>query len=150
MIGQWGPAVQHREHYPIFYDNLCGKKIYKRMDMNICTTESLCCTAEIHNLANQLYFNKTFKIMKRQTKKNRTENKKEVLLKVDKIRNGNLQILKVIKQQYGNHCGEITSGLICPTCKNLPLNISASARNCSANKMSSCSSHSKLFFSTSS
>ena len=27
MIGQWGPEKQHREHYPIFYDNLCGKRI---------------------------------------------------------------------------------------------------------------------------
>ena len=27
MIGQWGPAVEHRELYPIFCDNLCGKRI---------------------------------------------------------------------------------------------------------------------------
>ena len=27
IIGQWRPAVQHRELYPIFYDNLCGKRI---------------------------------------------------------------------------------------------------------------------------
>ena len=27
MIGQWGPAGQHREPYPIFCDNLCGKGI---------------------------------------------------------------------------------------------------------------------------
>ena len=30
-----------------FCDNLCGKRIWKRMDMCICTPESLCCTAEI-------------------------------------------------------------------------------------------------------
>ena len=38
MTGQQGPAVQHREHYPIFCDNLCG---------DICITESLNCTAEM-------------------------------------------------------------------------------------------------------
>ena len=27
MIGQWVPAVQHRELYPVFCDNLCGKRI---------------------------------------------------------------------------------------------------------------------------
>ena len=25
-IGQWGPAIQHREFYPIFCDNLYGKR----------------------------------------------------------------------------------------------------------------------------
>ena len=47
MIGQWGPAVQHRELYPLFCDNLCGNRIWKKMNMCICMTESLCCTAEI-------------------------------------------------------------------------------------------------------
>ena len=27
MIGQRGPAIQHKELYPIFHDNLCGKRI---------------------------------------------------------------------------------------------------------------------------
>ena len=27
MTGQWGPAVWHREPYPIFCDHLCGKRI---------------------------------------------------------------------------------------------------------------------------
>ena len=27
MDGQWGPAVQHRELYPIFCNNLYGKRI---------------------------------------------------------------------------------------------------------------------------
>ena len=27
MIGHWGPAVYHRELYPVFCDNLCGKRI---------------------------------------------------------------------------------------------------------------------------
>ena len=47
IIGQWGPAVQYREFYPIFCDSVYGKRIQKRMDMYTCTTESLCCTAEI-------------------------------------------------------------------------------------------------------
>ena len=29
MTGQWGPAIQHRELYPIFCDNLYGEKIWK-------------------------------------------------------------------------------------------------------------------------
>ena len=47
MDGQWGTSVEHRELYPIFCDNLCGKRIQKRMDACICITELLCCTAEI-------------------------------------------------------------------------------------------------------
>ena len=27
MIGQQGPAVEHREPYPIFCDHLCGKRV---------------------------------------------------------------------------------------------------------------------------
>ena len=27
MDGQWGPAEQHRELYPLFCDNLYGKRI---------------------------------------------------------------------------------------------------------------------------
>ena len=27
MIGQWGPAVQNRELYPIFCNNLYGERI---------------------------------------------------------------------------------------------------------------------------
>ena len=45
--GQQGPAVQHRELYPEFCDNLCGKRIQKGMDMCVYITDSLCCTAEI-------------------------------------------------------------------------------------------------------
>ena len=46
-IGQQGPAVKYKELYPIFYDNLYGNRILKRIDVFICITESLCCTAEI-------------------------------------------------------------------------------------------------------
>ena len=37
----------HRELYSIFCDNLWGKRIYKRLDMFMCITESLCCATEI-------------------------------------------------------------------------------------------------------
>ena len=49
MIGQWGPAVQHREFHPIFCDNLCGRRIWKRRDTHpsIGITDSPCYTAEI-------------------------------------------------------------------------------------------------------
>ena len=26
MIDQWGPAAKHRELYPVFSDNVCGKR----------------------------------------------------------------------------------------------------------------------------
>ena len=45
--GQQGPAVQHRELSPIFFDNIYKKRILNRMGMCICITESFCCTAEI-------------------------------------------------------------------------------------------------------
>ena len=48
-ICQQGPAVWHRELYPIFCDNLCGEIIWKRMDVRTCITESLCYTAEMIN-----------------------------------------------------------------------------------------------------
>lgn len=35
MIGQRGPAVGHRECYPVFCDPLCGKRIWKRMDVHM-------------------------------------------------------------------------------------------------------------------
>ena len=41
---QQRPTVEHRELYSIFWDNLYQKRILKRMD--ICITESLCCTPE--------------------------------------------------------------------------------------------------------
>ena len=66
MIDQREPAVQRRELYLEFCDNLCGKGVRKRMDMHICITESVCCTAEIITdyYVNQLYFNKTPKKQK--------------------------------------------------------------------------------------
>ena len=39
---QWDPAVKHRDLYSILCDNLYGKRIWKRMDMCLCTTDSLC------------------------------------------------------------------------------------------------------------
>ena len=48
--GHWGPDVQDRELYPISYDGLYEKRIWKGMDVCTCVTESLCCTAEIITL----------------------------------------------------------------------------------------------------
>ena len=42
MTGQWGPAVQHRDLYPIFCNNLCRKRIWERMDVCTYITESPC------------------------------------------------------------------------------------------------------------
>ena len=56
MIGQWGPAVQHREFYPISCDSLRAKSIWKKTDVYTCITESLCCTADI---VTTLYLNRT-------------------------------------------------------------------------------------------
>ena len=41
-IVQW-----HRECYPTFCDNPCGKRIWTRIDVCLCITEALCCTTEI-------------------------------------------------------------------------------------------------------
>ena len=41
------PTVQNRELYPIPCENLYGKRIWKRIDVWICITESLCCTVEL-------------------------------------------------------------------------------------------------------
>ena len=60
---------------------ICGKRVWKRMDVCTCITESLCCTEEIymynwitllysrndHNLINQLYFKQTLKNEKKNT-----------------------------------------------------------------------------------
>ena len=43
---QQGPIVKHRELFSIFYNNLDGKIILKRIDICICITELLCCTPE--------------------------------------------------------------------------------------------------------
>ena len=48
MDGQQGPAVYHRDLHSTFCDNLHGKRIWERMDVYICITESLCSTAEIN------------------------------------------------------------------------------------------------------
>ena len=43
---QPGSTVQHRELCSIFCNNLNGKRIWKRMNICVCTTESICCTPE--------------------------------------------------------------------------------------------------------
>ena len=46
MDNQQGPTVEHRELCSVFCSNLNGKRIWKRMDICIRITESLCCTPE--------------------------------------------------------------------------------------------------------
>ena len=43
-------TVQHRELYSILYNNLNGKRIWKRMDMCLCITDPVCCTPETNTL----------------------------------------------------------------------------------------------------
>ena len=47
VTGQRGPAVQHRERYPVLCDPLYGKRTGKRMEVSTGTTEALCCTAQV-------------------------------------------------------------------------------------------------------
>ena len=49
MDNQQGPTVGHREFCSIFYNNLNGKRIWKRIDTCICITESLCCALEANS-----------------------------------------------------------------------------------------------------
>ena len=43
MENQQGPAGQHREVCSVLCNNINGKRIFKRMDMCMCRTESLFC-----------------------------------------------------------------------------------------------------------
>ena len=43
---QQGPTVQHRELGSIFCNNRNGKRIWERIDICICISESLCCTPD--------------------------------------------------------------------------------------------------------
>ena len=49
-----GDLLYNTENF-IQYSVVCGKRIWKRMDAYTCITESLCCTAEIIIIVNQLY-----------------------------------------------------------------------------------------------
>ena len=46
LCNQKGPTVQYKELCSIFYNNLSGKRILKRIDIFICINESLCCIPE--------------------------------------------------------------------------------------------------------
>ena len=46
MTGQQGPAVLHRELYPVFCDKSMQEKNVKENRLCTCITDSLCCTAE--------------------------------------------------------------------------------------------------------
>ena len=48
MTGQKGPAVQHRELYPVFCDALCGERVWERTGVCARIAESVCCTGEIN------------------------------------------------------------------------------------------------------
>ena len=63
MIGQWWPALWHREFYPIFCDNPCGKRIWKRIDVCVCmhTWITLFYSRNYLKPVNQEYFNRTLK-----------------------------------------------------------------------------------------
>ena len=41
-----GPTLQHRKLCSVSYNNINGKRIWRRIDACMCTTESLCCTPE--------------------------------------------------------------------------------------------------------
>ena len=43
---QQRPTVQHKNFYPIFWDNLYEKRFLERMNIYVCVTESLCYTPE--------------------------------------------------------------------------------------------------------
>ena len=43
---QKGPMVQHREHWSTLCNKLNGKRIWKRIDICLCITESCCCRPE--------------------------------------------------------------------------------------------------------
>ena len=69
---QWGPSVQHRELYPIFWDRTWWKIVWEKecvyacvyvcvcVCVCVCMTGSLSCAAEIDNTINQLYSNKKY------------------------------------------------------------------------------------------
>ena len=48
MTGQWRPAEEHREVYPVFCNNLWGKESEREwICVYVYMTGSLCCIAEI-------------------------------------------------------------------------------------------------------
>ena len=69
MIGQQGPALQHRELYTIFCDNYVGKESERFFQiLSMCVHGKLnhfVVSRNDHNLINNLCFNKTFKNEKR-------------------------------------------------------------------------------------
>ena len=60
LVGQWRPAVEHREIYSIFCDNLHGNGY-----VNMYNWTTLLCNRNYHNIVNQLYFNKTLREKKK-------------------------------------------------------------------------------------
>ena len=63
MGGQWDML------YSTGKSTQCSVITYMGMDVCICVAESLCYTADISNIVNQLYFNKSFTQMSAGKKK---------------------------------------------------------------------------------
>ena len=61
MIGQRGPAVKHREFYPIFGDHLWGKNLRENRRVYMYNCITLLYRRNYRNLVNQLYFKTTSK-----------------------------------------------------------------------------------------
>ena len=62
---QQGSIVHHRKLYSILCNSLCGKIIWKRRNIWICITKSLCCTPETHTILWINYIYNILKILKR-------------------------------------------------------------------------------------
>ena len=60
MTGQWGPAVTYIENSTQYGDSLCGKRIWKRMDMCTCVTPTLWITCVVQQKLSQHYKSTTF------------------------------------------------------------------------------------------
>ena len=87
--------------------NLYGQRIWKRMNICICITESLCCTPKI-NIVNQLFVNKFFK---------KSIHTTDWALQVWSFWEG--MVLYVIKKDWGK--GGFCSGSVVK--KNLPASV---------------------------
>ena len=61
MNGHHGPAVQHRERYPVFCDDLCGKESEGDGRVDMYTWTALLYSRNDRSLVNQPHFKKTLK-----------------------------------------------------------------------------------------
>ena len=61
MTGQWGPALVHRELYPVSCDHLWEENLREHGHMCMYGCVTLLYSRNYHNLVNQLYFKKKWK-----------------------------------------------------------------------------------------